>query len=601
MSRYVVIGAGAVGATVAAHLHQAGVDTVLVARGAHLAALRESGLRYLRPDGEHLIRVPVSGGPAETPPRTGDVLVLATKSQDTGAALREWSGHAPGTPVLTLQNGLENERLALRLFDTVIGGVVWVPSSYLTPGEIVSPADPTPAVVWLGRYPAGGGAIADRIAGDLCRAGLAVQVVPDIRRWKAGKLLGNLVNGLDALYPPSDRRDAAAAALGVEARAVFAAAGIDPADLKTETTADLSGFTVRPVAGHERPGHSTWQSLARGGTPETDYLNGEIVLLGRLHGIPAPLNAAVQNRVRRAVAEGAAPGSLDDADLAGLFPAADHRDEVLIDAAELHRRQAGPDAPVVLDVRWALGDPDGAEHYRAGHLPGAVYVDLDTELAGPVATGTGRHPLPDVAELQAHARRWGITRRGGVVVYDNGGGLAAARAWWLLRWAGVPGVRILDGGLGGWISAGYQQATGTAQPRTAGDIGLRPGQLPTLTADEAAELARAGTLLDARAAERYRGEVEPIDPRAGHIPGAVSAPTTANLDGDRFHGTAELRERFAGLRGPVGVYCGSGVTAAHEIAALAIAGIDAALYPGSWSQWAADPDRPAETGDARAV
>ena len=598
MSRYLIVGAGAVGATVAAQLHRAGIETVLVARGAHLAALREHGLRYLRPDGSHVLRIPVAGGPADVSIRPGDVLVLATKSQDTASALAEWAGPAAGRPVLTLQNGLENERQALRLFETVIGGVVWVPASFLTPGEVVSPGDPTPAVVWLGRYPAGAGPVADGIAADLRRAGLAAEVVPDITRWKAGKLLGNLVNGLDALYPPSDRRDAAAAALREEARAVFAAAGIEPADPKTESTVDLGGFVTKPVPGHERQGHSTWQSLARGGSVETDYLNGEIVLLGRLHGVPAPLNAAVQERVRRAVAEGVAPGSLDDADLDTLVPAADHRDEVLIEAADLRRRQAGPDTPVVLDVRWALGDPDGARHYQDGHIPGAVYVDLDTELAGPVGPGTGRHPLPDLADLQAHVRRWGVTRRGGVVVYDNTGGLAAARAWWLLRWAGVPGVRILDGGLGAWSGAGYQLATGTARPRPAGDISLEPGQLPTLTADEAAALARTGTLLDARAGERFRGEVEPIDPRAGHIPGAVSAPTAANLDGERFRAPAELRDRFAGLRGPVGVYCGSGVTAAHEVAALAIAGIDAALYPGSWSEWSSDPDRPAETGAA---
>jgi thiosulfate/3-mercaptopyruvate sulfurtransferase len=164
----------------------------------------------------------------------------------------------------------------------------------------------------------------------------------------------------------------------------------------------------------------------------------------------------------------------------------------------------------------------------------------------------------------------------------------------------VPGVRILDGGLSAWSASGYRQATGAARPRPASDIGLGPGHLPTLTADQAADIARTGTLLDARAAERYRGEVEPIDPRAGHIPAAVSAPTSANLDGDRFRGTSELRERFAGLRGPVGAYCGSGVTAAHEIAALAIVGIEAALYPGSWSEWSADPARPVETGEAPA-
>jgi thiosulfate/3-mercaptopyruvate sulfurtransferase len=307
----------------------------------------------------------------------------------------------------------------------------------------------------------------------------------------------------------------------------------------------------------------------------------------------------VQERIHRAVADGTPVRSLDDADLAATVgaEATDRRHTVLATVDELYRRLAEPDPPVLLDVRWALGDPHGAEHYRAGHIPGAVYVDLDTELAGPHAPGAGRHPLPALDALQADARRWGVTRRRGVVVYDNTGGLAAARAWWLLRWAGVPDVRILDGGLAAWVAAGHRPATGAAHPQPATDIVLDGGHLPTLTADEAAALATTGTLLDARAGERYRGEVEPIDPRAGHIPGARSAPTTGNLrDGiPFFKPTGELRERFRAAGTDVGVYCGSGVTAAHEIAALAIAGVDAALYPGSWSAWSADPDRPIET------
>ena len=610
MSRYVIVGAGAVGASIAAQLQLGGVETVLVARGAHLDALREHGLRYVRPGGETVVRLPVAGGPAEVELRDDDVLVFATKSQDTPAAVREWAGRpvkrsdgstgaATELTVLALQNGLENERTALRYFAEVVGAVIWIPASYLVPGEVVNPGVPIPAVIWLGRYPSGNGARAEAIAADLRQGELAVQVVPDIARWKAGKLLGNLANGLDALYAPSDLRDEAATALREEARAVFAAAGIDAADLRAESTVDLSGFRIEPIPGRERGGSSTWQSLARAGSPETDYLNGEVVLLARLHGVPAPLNAALQARVRRAVADGVAAGSLDDADLAATLPtpAADARASVLIEPVELYRRLAGADAPVLLDVRWALGDPHGAEHYRAGHVPGAVYVDLDTELAGPHAPGAGRHPLPEIGPLQENARRWGITRKRGVVVYDNTGGLAAARAWWLLRWAGLTDVRILDGGLGAWAAAGYGQATGDARPRPASDIVLTGGHLPTLTADEAAAWPETGLLLDARAGERYRGEVEPVDPRAGHIPGAVSAPTTENLAGGSFRSTAELRERFSGLgSGPVGVYCGSGVTAAHEIAALAIAGIDAALYPGSWSAWSADPARPAETG-----
>jgi len=187
-----------------------------------------------------------------------------------------------------------------------------------------------------------------------------------------------------------------------------------------------------------------------------------------------------------------------------------------------------------------------------------------------------------------------------VIAYDDWSTMAAARAWWVLRWAGVADVRLLDGGLAAWRRAGLPLQTGDVRPEP-GDVVLAPGTLPTLDADGTAALAASGVVLDARAAERYRGESEPIDPRPGHVPGALSAPTTANLDGEgRFLPADVLRERFAALgvdgTGPVGVYCGSGVTATHEIAALHLAGFpDAALYPGSWSQWSSDPTRPAAT------
>jgi thiosulfate/3-mercaptopyruvate sulfurtransferase len=273
---------------------------------------------------------------------------------------------------------------------------------------------------------------------------------------------------------------------------------------------------------------------------------------------------------------------------------------VLVDVNTLARELAGERPPVLLDVRWALGDPHGREHHREGHVPGAVYVDLGTELAAhPTDATQGRHPLPDVADLQAAARRWGISAGRPVVVYDATGGLAAARAWWLLRWAGLTDVRLLDGGFPAWTAGGNPIESGPGPEPEPGDVELSGGHLPVLDADGAAALARTGLLLDARAAERYRGEVEPIDPRAGHIPGAVSAPTGDNLAPDgRFRPTDELRARFAalGAAGQVGVYCGSGVTAAHEIAALAAIGVDAALYPGSWSAWSSDPDRPVATG-----
>ncbi|HEV7726994.1 MAG TPA: sulfurtransferase [Modestobacter sp.] len=269
--------------------------------------------------------------------------------------------------------------------------------------------------------------------------------------------------------------------------------------------------------------------------------------------------------------------------------------------AMLAEFRGAPDGLVLLDVRWALGDDRGRERYLEGHLPGAVYVDLDTELSAPPSSAEGRHPLPSVQALQAAARRWGITADSRVLVYDAGPGTAAARAWWLLRWAGISAVLILDGGLAAWTAAGGPVETGDVVPEP-GDVVLTGGGMPVLDADAAAALPEGGgVLLDARAGERFRGEVEPVDPRAGHVPGALSAPSAEALDADgRFLPAAVLSERFAALgvqRGTtVGVYCGSGVFAAHEVAALAVAGFDAALWPGSWSQWSADPDRPVATG-----
>jgi thiosulfate/3-mercaptopyruvate sulfurtransferase len=284
----------------------------------------------------------------------------------------------------------------------------------------------------------------------------------------------------------------------------------------------------------------------------------------------------------------------------------------LISAADLAALLVEGPAPRILDVRWKLGGPPGRAEYRRGHLPGAVYVDLDTELAGHGAPTDGRHPLPAPADLQAAARRWGLGDGDAVVVYDDLGNLSAARAWWLLRNAGVREVWLLDGGLAAWRAEGLPVVAGE-EPVPTGSVNLTVGALPTLDTDAAAALARNGVLLDARAAERYRGDVEPIDPRAGHIPGAVSAPTGGNLDADgRFLPAAELRARFEalGVRAgapagepddepavDVGVYCGSGVTAAHEAVALTLAGFTPALYPGSWSQWANLPDRPVATGD----
>lgn len=266
----------------------------------------------------------------------------------------------------------------------------------------------------------------------------------------------------------------------------------------------------------------------------------------------------------------------------------------LIDVPSLARIDA-----VLLDVRWRLGGPPGIEAYRSGHIPGAVFVDLDGDLAAPPGP-PGRHPLPERREFQEAMRRLGVHADDLVVVYDDADATSAARAWWTLRYYGHERVRVLDGGYHAWVEAGLPTSTEVPEVRP-GDFVARPGGLPVLDADGAAAVAKGGVLLDARAPERYRGEVEPADPVAGHIPGAVSAPTVGNVGVDgRFLPPGLLRERFAGLgatdAAEVGAYCGSGVTAAHEILALTVAGVPAALYVGSWSNWITDAERPVELG-----
>jgi thiosulfate/3-mercaptopyruvate sulfurtransferase len=262
--------------------------------------------------------------------------------------------------------------------------------------------------------------------------------------------------------------------------------------------------------------------------------------------------------------------------------------------------------PVVLDVRWRLGGPPGRDDYAVGHVPGAVFVDLDTELAAPPGP-EGRHPLPDPAALQATLRAAGVDADDTVVVYDDRDGSVAARAWWLLRWAGHADVAVLDGGYAAWTAEGRTVTADVPAP-APGDIAVRPGGMPVLDADQAAALAKSGVLLDARAPERYRGDVEPVDPRAGHVPGAVNAPFGAHVGPDgRWRPADELAERFAELGATrdaeIGAYCGSGVTASSVVLALEAAGVTppdrpAALYAGSWSNWSADPDRPAATGES---
>lgn len=280
--------------------------------------------------------------------------------------------------------------------------------------------------------------------------------------------------------------------------------------------------------------------------------------------------------------------------------AGDHRDRVLISVEELRRRLAGPDAPQLLDIRWNLGSPDGAGRlrYAEGHLPGAGYLDLDEVLTGPSTDPLlGRHPLPDADRVAAGLAAVGVDARRPIVVYDEPGSFAAGRAWWVLTWLGVD-VRVLDGGIHAWVAAGGRLQSGepTPPPKPLRPARLTAGHLATLTVDEVA--AFEGILIDVRAPERYRGELEPIDSRAGHIPGAVNRPVKDFWDAEgKLPPPERLRELLDLPAGEqVAVYCGSGVSAARVLLALTSLGVEAALYPPSWSGWSSDPDRPVAVG-----
>ncbi|NBC18742.1 MAG: sulfurtransferase [Bacteroidetes bacterium] len=273
----------------------------------------------------------------------------------------------------------------------------------------------------------------------------------------------------------------------------------------------------------------------------------------------------------------------------------------LISAQALHAHLDDPDWAVV-DCRFALDDPEaGRRAYEAAHVPGAVYAHLDDDLSGPIVPGvTGRHPLPSVDEVAETLSAWGIDADVQVGVYDDAGGALAARLWWMLRWLGHDAAAVLDGGWPAWQAAGFPTCSGVEQrPRRT----FVPEPCPDLIVDaEDVEALRTDPryrLLDARAAVRYRGEEEPLDPVAGHIPGARSAPYADNLKADQHLRSPEaLRERFEAIIGEtpaerVVCYCGSGVTAAHDLLAFAHAGLGLPrLYPGSWSEWITDPDRP---------
>jgi thiosulfate/3-mercaptopyruvate sulfurtransferase len=272
---------------------------------------------------------------------------------------------------------------------------------------------------------------------------------------------------------------------------------------------------------------------------------------------------------------------------------------LLLDCHELAARLATDDPPIVLDVRWTLGGPPGVTDFRTAHVPGAHFVDLDRELSAP--PGPGRHPVPDAASFAEAMRRHGVSRSRQVVAYDAATSTSAARAWWLLRYFGHPNVALLDGGFAAWMAEGLTVEEGGDRDPVPGDFEAAPGGMPLLDAAGAAAMARTGVLVDARAPERFRGETEPVDAVAGHIPGARNIPAqrTENPDGT-FLTPDMLRTRYSEAGIPPGqavaVYCGSGVVATEGVFALGLAGIDAALYAGSWSEWITDPNRTVEVG-----
>ncbi|MCL2734165.1 MAG: 2-dehydropantoate 2-reductase [Actinomycetia bacterium] len=320
--RYLIIGAGAVGGTIGGRLFEAGHEVVLVARGAHAEALRERGLRLELPGRDLELPVPVATSPQELTPRPDDVLVLAVKTQDSVAALDTWAAYGEDLPVVCAQNGVENERLALRRFRDVHGMCVWLPSEHLEPGVVRAPCAPLTGMLHVGRFPSGTDEVTRRIAADLEKSGFAAPVTDDVMAWKYAKLLANLGNAVQAVCGPAEDTPPAAqlaAAARAEGEAVLAAAGIRCIDQQEQTRVRGDRMRPQPLKGAERGGGSSWQSLARGtGSIETDYLNGEIVLLGRTIGVPTPVNEALQRTADHFARTHRPPGTLTPPELAHL-------------------------------------------------------------------------------------------------------------------------------------------------------------------------------------------------------------------------------------------------------------------------------------------
>ncbi|MFF3859067.1 ketopantoate reductase family protein [Streptomyces sp. NPDC002209] len=324
--RYIIIGAGAIGATIGGRLAETGAQVVLVARGAHAQALTADGLRLTTADGARVHRIPVVTGPAELGElQPDDVLLLTVKTQDAIAALDAWGDAevagggtaAQRLPVLCAQNGVESERLALRRFARVYGVCVWLPATFLEPGVVSALCTPLTGILHIGLAAGGADARARRIAADLEKAGFEAPVVEDVMRWKYAKLLGNLGNAIQATTGPEPGPAKAALLQRAqrEARAALDAAGIAYAS-DAEQSAARDGKVDQPPG---LRGGSSWQSLRRGtGSIEADYLNGEITLLGRLHGIPTPVNDTLRHAANIFAREGLPPGAMSIEDLTSL-------------------------------------------------------------------------------------------------------------------------------------------------------------------------------------------------------------------------------------------------------------------------------------------
>jgi 2-dehydropantoate 2-reductase len=319
--RVIVYGAGAIGGVIGGRLFEHGTEVVLIARGAHHDAIRERGLRLDTPGVSVTLPVPVVSRPAEVAFGDDDVVMLAMKGQDTDAAVAALAAAAPPeTPVVCAQNGVDNERRALRLFPNVYGMVVMCPASHLEPGAVVASSEPVTGILDVGRYPAGVDATAEVLAATLVRATFASEPRADIMRWKYRKLVMNLGNAVDALCGMEARQGDLGRMARREGEAVLAAAGIDLVSREEDRARRGDLLQLRPVDGQRRVGSSSAQSLARGtGTIESDHLNGEIVLLGRLHGVPTPVNEALQREARRAAVERRPPGSMTENELLSVL------------------------------------------------------------------------------------------------------------------------------------------------------------------------------------------------------------------------------------------------------------------------------------------